>query len=33
MYKVAGLDAKSIVEKIENALKSNVVIAKNNFKS
>ncbi|OUW73553.1 MAG: 1-deoxy-D-xylulose-5-phosphate synthase [Pelagibacteraceae bacterium TMED216] len=32
MYKAAGLDAKSIVEKIENALKSNIVLAKNNFK-
>ena len=32
MYKVAGFDAKSIAEKIENALKSNVV-SKNNFKS
>ena len=29
MYKKAGLDSASIVEKIENVLKSNVVIAKN----
>ena len=29
MYKTAGLDSKSIVEKIESILNSNVVIAKN----
>ena len=29
MYKIAGLDSDSIVEKIENILNSNVVIAKN----
>tara|TARA_Y100000817_G_scaffold126421_1_gene99155 strand:- start:1086 stop:3002 length:1917 start_codon:yes stop_codon:yes gene_type:complete len=29
MYKIAGLDCESIVEKIENILNSNVVIAKN----
>ena len=29
MYKIAGLDSNSIVEKIENILNSNVVIAKN----
>ena len=29
MYKTAGLDFESIVEKVENVLNSNVVIAKN----
>ncbi len=29
MYEVAGLDASAIINKIENALKSNVIIAKN----
>ena len=29
MYKIAGLDCDSIVQKIENVLNSNVVIAKN----
>ena len=29
MYKMAGLDCNSIVEKIEDLLKSNVVIVKN----
>jgi 1-deoxy-D-xylulose-5-phosphate synthase len=29
MYKVAGLDCDSIVQKVENVLNSNVVIAKN----
>ena len=29
MYKIAGLDSNSIVEKIESILNSNVVIAKN----
>ena len=29
MYKTAGLDCESIVEKVENVLNSNVVIAKN----
>ena len=33
MYKKAGLDCDSIVEKVENALNSNVVIAKNKTKS
>ena len=29
MYKTAGLDSESIVQKVENVLNSNVVIAKN----
>ena len=29
MYKIAGLDCESIVQKVENVLNSNVVIAKN----
>ena len=29
MYKAAGLDSDSIVQKIENVLNSNIVIAKN----
>ena len=29
MYKTAGLDSDSIVQKVENILNSNVVIAKN----
>ena len=29
MYKTAGLDYESIVQKVENVLNSNVVIAKN----
>ena len=29
MYKTAGLDCESIVEKVESVLNSNVVIAKN----
>ncbi len=33
MYKKAGLDCDSIVEKVENALNSNVVIAKNKTKN
>ncbi len=33
MYKKAGLDCDSIVEKVENALSSNVVIAKNKSKN
>tara|TARA_B100001123_G_scaffold445627_2_gene597721 strand:- start:199 stop:2121 length:1923 start_codon:yes stop_codon:yes gene_type:complete len=32
MYKKAGLDSHSIVEKIENVLKSNVIVAKNTIK-
>ena len=32
MYKKAGLDCDSIVEKVENILRSNVVIAKNVIK-
>ena len=32
MYKKAGLDCYSIVEKIENVLKSNIVLAKNRNK-
>ena len=32
MYKKAGLDCESIVEKIENVLKSNIVLAKNRNK-
>ena len=32
MYKKAGLDYNSIVEKIENVLKSNIVLAKNKNK-
>jgi 1-deoxy-D-xylulose-5-phosphate synthase len=32
MYKKAGLDCDSIVEKIENVLKSNIVLAKNRNK-
>jgi 1-deoxy-D-xylulose-5-phosphate synthase len=32
MYKKAGLDCNSIVEKIENVLKSNIVLAKNKNK-
>jgi len=33
MYKKAGLNCNSIVEKIENILKSNIVLAKNRNKS
>ena len=33
MYKKAGLDCNSIVEKIENVLKSNIVLAKNRNKN
>jgi 1-deoxy-D-xylulose-5-phosphate synthase len=33
MYKKAGLDSLSIVNKIENILKSNVVLAKNKNKN
>ena len=33
MYKKAGLNCDSIVEKIENILKSNIVLAKNRNKS
>ena len=29
MYKVAGLDSESIVQKVEDVLNSNIVIAKN----
>ena len=29
MYKVAGLDSEGIVQKVENILNSNVVLAKN----
>ena len=29
MYKTAGLDSESIVQKVENVLNSNIVIAKN----
>ena len=32
MYKKAGLDCDSIVDKIENVLKSNIVLAKNRNK-
>ena len=32
MYKKAGLDCNSIIEKIENVLKSNVIVAKNTIK-
>ena len=32
MYKKAGLDCDSIVEKVENVLKSNVIVAKNTIK-
>ena len=32
MYKKAGLDCDSIIEKVENVLKSNVVVAKNTIK-
>jgi len=32
MYKKAGLDCSSIVEKIENVLRSNAVVAKNIIK-
>ena len=32
MYKAAGLDCDSIVEKIETILKSNVIVAKNKIK-
>ena len=31
MYETAGLDAKSIADKIEDTLKSNIVLAKNNI--
>ena len=33
MYEKAGLDCNSIVQKIEAALNSNVVLAKNKYKS
>ena len=33
MYQTAGLDADSIVQKVENVLNSNVVIAKNKILS
>ena len=33
MYKTAGLDCESIIEKVENVLNSNVVIAKNKSKN
>ena len=33
MYKKAGLDKVSIADKIENVLKSNIVIAKNRKKN
>jgi 1-deoxy-D-xylulose-5-phosphate synthase len=33
MYKKAGLDSDSIVEKVEDVLRSNVVIAKNKSKN
>ena len=29
MYKKAGLDSESIVQKVENVLNSNIIIAKN----
>ena len=32
MYKKAGLDCNSIIEKVENVLKSNVIVAKNTIK-
>ena len=32
MYKKAGLDCDSIIEKVENVLKSNVIVAKNTIK-
>ena len=32
MYKKAGLDCASIVEKVENVLRSNVVVAKSTIK-
>ncbi len=32
MYKKAGLDCDSIIEKVEEVLKSNIVVAKNNIK-
>ena len=32
MYKKAGLDCDSIIEKVEDVLKSNVIIAKNTIK-
>ena len=32
MYKKAGLDCDSIIEKVENVLKSNVVVAKSAIK-
>ena len=32
MYKKAGLDCDSIIEKVEEVLKSNVVVAKNTIK-
>ena len=32
MYKKAGLDSDSIVDKVENVLKSNVVVAKSTIK-
>ena len=32
MYKKAGLDCDSIIEKVENVLKSNVVVAKSTIK-
>jgi hypothetical protein len=33
MYKKANLDCDSIVEKVENVLKSNIVLAKNRNKN
>ena len=32
MYKKAGLDSDSIIEKVENVLKSNVIVAKSTIK-
>ena len=32
MYKRAGLDSESIIEKVESVLKSNVVVVKNTIK-
>ena len=31
-YKKAGVDCDSIIEKVENVLKSNVIVAKNTIK-